>query len=366
MSRIGTAVIGGGLAGSAAALALARRGHDVTVFERDTAPRDKVCGEFLSQEGCNEVEALGLDLTLLGAEPIDRLRLLAGGRSVSSPLPFRAMSVSRRLLDAELRRLAAEAGARVRLGARVSAASCGEVQLADERIAVDRVVLASGKLNLRGQKRGSPSGDVKNRIGLKMHYRLNDEAMTTLRGTIILCFFQGGYAGLVPLGDNTCNFSAAVTRGAWSACGRDYTQLCRAIAAECPDLASVFGGGTVLWSRPAAVGHVPYGYRVWAAPRDPDWLWRVGDQAAVTPSLSGTGMTMALLGARILAGCIAEGRSQEAYARQLRQAFAGPMWLAELVEALFRGKKRRRAVSLLVDCLPGLLPLSARVTRVGA
>lgn len=366
MSRVRTAVIGGGLAGSATALSLARRGHDVTVFERDPAPRDKVCGEFLSEEGCREVEALGLDLSLLGAEPIDRLRLLAGGRRVSSPLPFRAMTISRRLLDPELRRLAAEAGARIRLGARVTAASRGEIQLADARIAADSVVLASGKLDLRGLKRGSAAGDMRDRIGLKMHYRVGQEVMATLRGTIVLCFFQGGYAGLVPMGADTCNFSATVTRGVWNACGRDHAQLCGTIAAECPELASVFGGGTALWSRPVAVGRVPYGYRLWAAPRDPDWLWRVGDQAAVTPSLSGTGMTMALLGGRILGGCLAEGRSQAAYIHQLRHAFARPMWLAGLVEALFREQLRRGAISLLVDHLPGLLALSARSTRVGA
>ncbi len=366
MSRVGTAVVGGGLAGSATALALARRGHDVTVFERDPTPSDKVCGEFLSEEGCHELQSLGLDLSLLGAEPIDRLRLLAGGRSVSCLLPFRAMTMSRRLLDPELRRLAAAAGARIRVGARVTGAGQGEVRLAAEHIAVDRVVLASGKLEVRNLKRRSAAGGPHDRIGLKMHYRPGDAVMASLRGTIVLCFFPGGYAGLVPLGADTCNFSAAVTRGAWDACGRDYFRLCRAIVAECPALAPVFADGAALWSRPVAVGHVPYGYRIWTAPSDPGWLWRVGDQAAVTPSLSGTGMTMALCGARILAGCIADGHSQGEYARHLRQAFDRPMWFAERIEAVFRGQKKRQAISLLVDYLPGLLTLSARLTRVGA
>lgn len=366
MNRVGTAVIGGGLAGSATALALARRGHDVTVFEREPAPRDKVCGEFLSREGCREIEALGLDLSRLGAEPIDRLRFLAGGRSVSSDLPFRAMTISRRLLDHELRCLAGEAGADIRLGARVTSASRGEVQLGAERIMAERIVLASGKLDLRGLKRRSVAGDGPHHIGLKMHYRPGGEVMAALRRTIVLGFFQGGYAGLVPMDADTCNFSAAVTRSAWTASGRDYTRLCRTISAECPELAPVFDSGTALWPRPAAVGHVPYGYRSWADPGAPGWLWRVGDQAAVTPSLSGTGMTMALLSARILAECLAEGRSQKAYTRQLRHSFARPMWLAERAEALFRGQTRRRTASLLVDHLPSLLTLSARSTRIGA
>ncbi|WP_299845238.1 NAD(P)/FAD-dependent oxidoreductase [uncultured Jannaschia sp.] len=364
MSRIGTAVIGGGLAGSSTALALARRGHDVTVFERDPLPCDKVCGEFLSPEGCREAEAMGLDLARLGGEPVSRLRLLAGGRSISGPLPFRAMTIPRILLDAELRTLAAGAGADIRLGARVSSVGEGELRLGSERVAANRIVLANGKLDLRGWKRTAAPGDRDHYIGLKMHYRPGAETMAVLRDTIVLCFFDGGYAGIVPMDADTCNVSIAVTRRAWTACSRDYGQLCRVIAAECPDVAPVLRGDTAIWPRPLAVGHVPYGYQAWAAGTGPDWLWRVGDQAAVIPSLSGTGMTMALIGGRLLAACLDEGRSQADYARDLRQVFAGPMWRAEGVARILQGRRRRQVASRIADRFPGLLARVARITRV--
>ena len=366
MRRVGTAIVGGGLAGSATALALARRGHDVTVFERDPSPRDKVCGEFLSPEGCREVEAMGLDLTRLGAEPVTCLRILAGGRSVSGPLPFRAMTIPRRLLDNELRSLAAGAGADIRLGARVTSVENGEVRLGRERIGADRIVLASGKLDLRGRKRAPTPGAGDHHIGLKMHYRPGAETMAGLRETIVLCFFDGGYAGLVPMDDDTCNVSAAVSRRVWDACGHDYGRLCRIIAAECPDVAPVLRDGAALWPRPLAVGHVPYGYRSWTARNEPDWLWRVGDQSAVIPSLSGSGMTMALVGGRLLATCLDAGRSQADYACDLRRAFAGAMWRAEWAAALFEGQRRRRVASLVADRFPRLLPHVARMTRVGS
>ena len=366
MSRVGTAIIGGGLAGSATALALARRGHGVTVFERDPSPRDKVCGEFLSPEGCREVEAMGLDLTRLGAEPVSRLRILAGGRSVSGPLPFRAMTIPRRLLDAELRSLATGAGADIRLGARVTSVEEGEVRLGSECIAADRIVLATGKLDLRGRKRASVPGARDHHIGLKMHYRPGAEVMAALRDTIVLCFFDGGYAGLVPMDDDTCNVSAAVTRRVWDACGQNYGRLCRVIVAECPDVAAVLREDAALWPRPLAVGHVPYGYRAWTARTEPDWLWRVGDQSAVIPSLSGSGMTMALVGGRLLVTCLDAGGSQADYARDLRHAFAGAMWRAEWAAALFEGQRRRRVASFVADRFPRLLPYVARMTRVGA
>ena len=43
-------VVGGGLAGAAAASILAEAGRPVTVLERDRAPAHKICGEFLSGE----------------------------------------------------------------------------------------------------------------------------------------------------------------------------------------------------------------------------------------------------------------------------------------------------------------------------
>jgi flavin-dependent dehydrogenase len=43
-------IIGGGPAGSAAAILLARQGYDVVLLEKDRFPRHKLCGEFLSLE----------------------------------------------------------------------------------------------------------------------------------------------------------------------------------------------------------------------------------------------------------------------------------------------------------------------------
>jgi 2-polyprenyl-6-methoxyphenol hydroxylase-like FAD-dependent oxidoreductase len=53
-------VVGGGLAGSAAASVLARAGLEVLVLERETIFRDRVRGEWLAPWGILELDALGL------------------------------------------------------------------------------------------------------------------------------------------------------------------------------------------------------------------------------------------------------------------------------------------------------------------
>lgn len=60
-------VIGGGIAGSALATALARGGLDVVVLERQSAYRDKVRGEVCLPWGTAEVRRLGLEAELLAA-----------------------------------------------------------------------------------------------------------------------------------------------------------------------------------------------------------------------------------------------------------------------------------------------------------
>ncbi|MEX0593054.1 MAG: geranylgeranyl reductase family protein, partial [Nitriliruptoraceae bacterium] len=53
-------VVGAGPAGSSAAARLASQGHDVIVLEKDTFPRDKVCGDGLTPRVVKELLDLGL------------------------------------------------------------------------------------------------------------------------------------------------------------------------------------------------------------------------------------------------------------------------------------------------------------------
>src|SRR3546814_6034100 len=59
-------VLGGGLAGASAALELAQARIPVRLLERETGPRHKVCGEFLSVEAQRDLQRLGLDPAALG------------------------------------------------------------------------------------------------------------------------------------------------------------------------------------------------------------------------------------------------------------------------------------------------------------
>src|SRR5689334_5532694 len=95
-SVTGPVIIGGGPAGSAAAIELARAGHQITMIERTVTATEKVCGDFLSPEAVARIEPLGVDLA--DAPVINTLRLIHRPRAVQTSLPFRARGLPRHAL----------------------------------------------------------------------------------------------------------------------------------------------------------------------------------------------------------------------------------------------------------------------------
>ncbi len=117
-------IVGAGPAGSATAWHLARAGHRVLLVDRAAFPRDKVCSEYMSPEAVRLLHQLGVVAALeqAGAQPLTgttvigpRGSRLTGIFAGTHHRPFRAtgLSISRRILDAELLHAARASGAEV-------------------------------------------------------------------------------------------------------------------------------------------------------------------------------------------------------------------------------------------------------------
>lgn len=84
MGKVDVVVVGGGPAGSAVAISLARQGFEVLLFEKARSPREKPCGEYLSP-GCLPIlDRLGLLSAFegLGPQPIRGWRVETAGGEV--------------------------------------------------------------------------------------------------------------------------------------------------------------------------------------------------------------------------------------------------------------------------------------------
>jgi flavin-dependent dehydrogenase len=359
------AVVGGGLAGASAAGQLAAAGRDVLLIEREAGPHDKVCGEFLSREAQLYLRALGIDLAALGAAPIHILGLAAGDRLVSTRLPFQAMSLSRRVLDEAVLEFSRERGVRVLRGRRVTGTETVErglrLRLEDGAAVTARtVILATGKHDLRGHAR--PAGRQNDLIGFKMMFTLTARQRAALSGRVELMLFAGGYAGLQPVGGERANLCLLVRRDRFAAIGRSWDALLTAIGTETPLLATRLQGAQPEWARPLTVAGLPYGLVV--RQPAPDGFWRLGDQAAVIPSFSGDGMSIALHSARLAASAYLQGRTAAEFQARLAADVGAQVWRATWLSRIFVQKRPQHGLLAAARLLPAALYLGVALTRV--
>ncbi len=364
-SRVGeTLIIGGGLSGGAAATLLARGGVPVRVLEREAAPHDKICGEFLSVEAGRDLAALGLDPVRLGAVTIDRVRLVMRGRETEARLPFVAHGLSRRVLDEALLETAANAGARIERGVRVSAIDDGTVQTAAGEHRPARLLVATGKHALRGA--GRPGGSAASRyVGFKMHWRLGHAAARRLDGVIELLPFAGGYAGAQLVAPGLANLCLIVRRERLAAIGGTWDALLATLLCD-GEFARRFADAEPAFARPLTIANLPYGHLGPRADEGDDALFRLGDQAAMTASLTGDGMAGALLSGRLAAQCILDGGGATRYHATYRYAVQRQVRRAMLLQRITELPLAMRIGGAVIGLRPRLLGMLAAATRLPA
>jgi flavin-dependent dehydrogenase len=359
-------VIGGGLAGSMVAMRLAAAGREVTLLERERAAHHKVCGEFLSREALEYLELAGVRPLDLGAKTIRFVRLSSGQRVAQAALPFPALSLSRSVLDEALLKRATEAGCAVVGGAHVEglAAQDGLWRIdlrGGESWRAPQVFLANGKHDLRGwERKPGPHGDL---VGFKMHWRLTEAQTAAQRDFIELFLFPGGYGGMSLVEGDAANFCFVVRRATLRAkphAKGGWAELLASILDENPHISERLRGAAPLWERPLAVSAIPYGY----LSGRPFGLWCVGDQAAVIPSFTGDGMSIALHSGALAAQMFLAGQSAEQYHQMLCSHLKRGMGLARWLSRAMVSGAGRMLAPLALSLFPGAISWIARSTRI--
>lgn len=352
-------IVGAGPAGTAAAITLAEAGHNAVLLERARAVPDALCGGFVSWRTIHTLAQLGIHADLLNPARVTRARVFAGGRVAEAALPRPALAVSRHRLDRVLQARAAALGAGIERGVAVRTITDRTVETSDgASLATEALLLASGKHDIRGMARPAAARGSDPTLGLRVRLPPSPTLRAVVGDAIELHLFDRGYCGIVLQEDGSANACMAVHRSRLHAAGSP-DALLRAIAREAPVLGDRLDGG---WPRIDAVANVPYGWRTGETTAG---VFRLGDQAAVIPSLAGEGIGIALASGRSAARAFAIGgaASAPAWQRQFARSVHAPLRAAGIVWGL---ADRRWAAPILplLARVPGALAMVAAATRV--
>ncbi len=366
------AVIGAGLGGTSAALALARRGCSVALIEAGQAGRHKVCGEFVSPESLATFARLGVTASIenAGAIPVDRARILTSKRMGGAmPLPASGFALSRQKLDALMWCACAEASVfgleqtrvghieKLGNGYRLGLGACKAI----ERFIEARFVIDASGRNSRIHHEVTARAKARRFVGFKTHLR----GANVPSGEVQMFPFRGGYCGLVGIGGGLTNAcllaSYERTRGLkpqqfWDKIGIENRALGRATANSTPDFA---------WM---ATANVSFEKR---EPIGEDGILRAGDAAGTIHPLSGDGMAMA-----VRSGELAAATTGAAICGDLKRADVAPLYSAswhrefgrrlswaQTLQPLFIVPNLTLPALRFFDQIPPLSALALRATR---
>jgi menaquinone-9 beta-reductase len=349
------AVVGGGPAGAAAAIRLARAGREVTLVDKAGFPRDKICGDGLTAGALRLLEGLGLDPAAVASwTKVDDVVVRSpSGREVTLPLPRGAgtfAAVARRAdLDAALIDVARSAGVKVLDGHACTGA-------AERTDGVDLEVEGLGTLDARwvvaADGMWSP---VRKHLGLatpgyrgEWHaFRQYFTGVGARAARDLFVWFEPdllpGYAWSFPLPGGGANVGFGIQRGGKVGRVQDMAGIWRELL-DRPHIREVLG--------PGAEAESPH--RAWPIPARIDRATLnarrtllAGDAAAATDPMTGEGIGQALEMGVLAADAIgprdrAPGAVTADYRRAVRRALLADHRMSMLLIRALRHRKGAR------------------------
>jgi flavin-dependent dehydrogenase len=227
-----------------------------------------------------------------------------------------------------------------------------------EPVVADAAFLATGKHDVRGRAR--PRGKQSDLVAFKMYWRLAPEQAAALEGHVELMLYRGGYAGLQPVEDGAANLCCLVERAELQRMGGRWENLLVAMQRECGLQRERLQGAQALLEKPLAVSAIPYGY----VRAESDGVWALGDQAAVIPSFTGDGMSIALHSGCLAATMYLRGETAERFQERLCCELSKQVELATMVSRGLVWRPSRGVFVAAVGLWPGVLGVVARRTRI--
>ncbi len=365
------AVIGGGVAGLTLAVQLAQAGRRVVLFEKETYPFHRVCGEYVSMENYDFLCRIGVPLADMDLPRMTRFTVSSpSGVALHHPLDIGGLGITRYVLDQLLARLATQHGATVLEGTRVTDVAFADnyFTLSTASGATYRARLACGAwgkhANLDSKLHRpflEPSRQERQFVAVKRHL----EGVDFPAATVEMHNFRDGYCGLSPVGGGLTNCSYISDVRNLRAHGNSVAEMERQVLMQNPLLRPYLEAAQRQDTPPIVISQITFRERSTVD----NHVLMLGDAAGTIAPLAGNGMSMGMNASYLLHGLLLaflDGRLtrtelEQGYTRAWRRLLSLRIRAGRLIHQVFgspglttAGIRVLRRVPFATDIILGL------------
>jgi menaquinone-9 beta-reductase len=336
------AIIGGGVAGLSLAILLAKDKKKVILFEKESYPHHKVCGEYISNESVNFIKKLGVDLSSHDLPNIDSLFLSSvSGISIKRKLSIGGIGFSRYELDNLLYQLAINCGVEVKTKTKVQSVNFTDdsfqISFGSETITAKTACGAYGKnsnIDVLLNRAIRAKSERHLFIAVKHHIKAEYD-----RTQVEMHNFKGGYCGISAIEDGKVNMSYITKVENLKNCGNKISELEKRVLSANPFLKRYIDEAKFEFEKPLVISHLYFGIKSTVD----EHILMLGDAAGNIAPLSGNGISMALRSASIAHKSVTSFLNQQisrlameaTYVKEYKNAVSSRIRYARMVHQTF-------------------------------
>ena len=331
-------IVGAGLAGLTAAIHLSKLGYFIIIIEKNSFPKHKVCGEYISNEVLPYLDWLGVNPSILNPSQIDRLHFSTiNGSSIQTKLPLGGFGISRYSLDLLLYQKALENQCTI-IQETVTSIDFNQdvfsvLLSTNQMIKADFVLGAFGKRSKLDQKLDRNFIRKKSPwLAVKGHYKIDFP-----NDLVGLHHFEGGYCGVSTVENEIVNICYLADYSSFKQ-HKSIEEYQVNVVSKNPFLKEILKNAQPIFEKPLTISQISF------EKKNPiqNHILMIGDSAGLIHPLCGNGMAMAIHSAKMASELIEDFNNKSISTRIALEAKYQKAWNRNFKTRITTGRRLER------------------------
>lgn len=361
-------IVGGGLAGLCNAIHLSKYGKSVLLIEKNSYPKHKVCGEYISNEVLPYLSSLDINPFNFGAVKIDNFQLsTTNNKLISAKLPLGGFGISRYKLDFVLAKKAIENGVDILQDSVINIDFTNDIFSVDtknnNKFTSKIVIGAFGKRSLLDVKLDRSFIKKKSPyLGVKIHVKGDFKS-----DVVALHNFKGGYCGVSKVENEAINLCYITNFSSFKK-HKNIDDFQENVVFKNNYLKQIFKNSKPVFEQPLSISQISFETK---KPVE-NHILMCGDAAGMIHPLCGNGMSMAIQSAQIASKLIlnyleckilTRNDLENQYISMWNKQFKWRLKSGHFIAMLFRNDITANFLLQVLRKLPFLLPIIIKQTH---